>query len=82
MEAVDYKYRYRFERPKDISFEQWDKMRFEVQEELPWLIVSAGFGDDEYDEQRQHMLMHETCRRLGINCYSRYKNDEGGTKGR
>lgn len=73
MEAVDYKYRYRFERPKDISWEQWDKARAEVEGELGAVMERMGFTFDTYQENRQHVLVQETCARLGISAYTRRK---------
>lgn len=73
MEAVDYKYRYRFERPEGIAWEQWDKTRAEVERELGEVMGQMGYDFDTYQENRQHVLMQETCARLGIYAYSRRK---------
>ena len=71
MEAVDYKYRYRFVVPKEITFEEWDATRDEVQDTLAEVMISRGFDLDDYEENRQHVLIDETCKRLGLHCYSR-----------
>lgn len=73
MEAVDYKYRYRFERPEGVTWEQWDKTRSQVEGELGAVMARMGFDFDTYQENRQHVLMQETCARLGISAYSRRK---------
>lgn len=73
MEAVDYKYRYRFERPEGVTWEQWDKTRSQVEGELGAVMARMGFDFDAYQENRQHILMQETCARLGISAYSRRK---------
>ena len=71
MEAVDYKYRYRFERPKGVTWEMWDKVRSDVEDCENELIKQYGLDFDTYEENRQHIIIQETCRRLGIDAYSR-----------
>ena len=73
MEAVDYKYRYRFERPDGITWEQWETMRVQVENEKGSLLVSRGIEMDSYEENVKHIIIDETCRRLGIKAYSREK---------
>ena len=73
MEAVDYKYRYRFERPDGITWEQWETMRVQVENEKGSLLVSRGIEMDNYEENVKHIIIDETCRRLGIKAYSREK---------
>ena len=73
MEAVDYKYRYRFERPDGITWEQWETMRVQVENEKGSLLVSHGIEMDNYEENVKHIIIDETCRRLGIKAYSREK---------
>lgn len=73
MEAVDYKYRYRFERPVGITFEDWDAVRYQVRQDLPDIMEALGYDDDTYTENRQHVLITECCRRLGIDCYRRWR---------
>lgn len=73
MEAVDYKYRYRFERPKGVTWEQWETMRVQVENEKGSLLVSRGIEMDDYEENVKHIIIDETCRRLGINTYRREK---------
>ncbi len=71
MEAVDYKYRYRFVVPKNITFEQWETVCEEVREERNSVMASRGYGFDDYEENVQHVIIDETCRRLGLKCYHR-----------
>lgn len=74
MEAVDYKYRYRFVVPKDVTFEQWEEARVEVDNVLNDFLEEVCMPDySDYVEMKQHTLILETCKRLGINCYSRWK---------
>lgn len=73
MEAVDYKYRYRFERPDGISFEQWDAVRYQVERQIESILEQRGFGMEEYELFRQHTIMDEICKRLNISSYSRQK---------
>lgn len=72
MEAADYKYRYRFVRPEGVTFEQWDKVRYEVERELLVLMEQRRIPLEMFEEMRQHVLIEETCKRLGINCYWRW----------
>lgn len=74
MEAVDYKYRYRFERPDGITFEQWDAVRYQAWLERNALCAARGIGPDDYTENVQHIIVEETCRRLGIQSYRRWNN--------
>lgn len=74
MEAVDYKYRYRFERPEGITWEMWDKARAEAGERLQDILEIRCKPDySDYEDLRQHCLIEETCRILGINCYTRWE---------
>ena len=73
MEAVDYKYRYRFVVPENITFEQWESVCEEVREERNAVMESRGYGFDDYEENIQHVIIDETCRRLGLKCYHREK---------
>ena len=73
MEAMDYKYRYRFVVPKNITFEQWDKVRYEVEENIGVVMAQRGCSLDDVVENRQHIIIEETCKRLGIASYSRWK---------
>lgn len=74
MEAVDYKYRYRFEVPADITFETWDKVRYGVWQTRNELFNVSGLDVSEYDENIQDLILQETCRRIGISCYRRWSN--------
>lgn len=71
MEAVDYKYRYRFERPQGVTWEMWDKVRSDVEDCENELIKQYGLDFDTYEENRQHVIIQEICKRLGIDTYSR-----------
>lgn len=74
MEAVDYKYRYRFERPEGISYEQWEEARYKAWVNRNALCIGKGIDDDTYEENVQHIIMEETCRILGIQSYRRWYN--------
>ena len=71
MEAVDYKYRYRFERPDGITWEQWDKVRAEVRLNIGNIMNEYNVEFDDYAENEQHIIISESCRRLGIDDYYR-----------
>ena len=73
MEAVDYKYKYQFAIPREITFEQWETVCEEVREEQNVVMASRGYGFDDYEENIQHVIIDETCRRLGLKCYHREK---------
>ena len=73
MEAVDYKYRYQFIVPKEITFEQWETVCAEVREERNAVLENHGYGFDDYEENIQHVIIDETCHRLGLKCYHREK---------
>lgn len=74
MEAVDYKYRYRFVVPKNITLEQWESARMDAETVLPAVLDSICKPDySDYEELRQHTLIVETCKLLGIECYTRWK---------
>lgn len=73
MEAVDYKYRYRFVVPKGITFEQWDAVRYDVEENIGTIMAQHGYTFDDVVENQQHVIIEETCKRLGISSYTRWK---------
>ena len=73
MDACDYKYRYRFEVPKHITFEQWDKVRYDVQDKIYAIMFEYGYDFDNIEEDREHIIILETCKRLGLDCYRRWK---------
>ena len=74
MEAVDYKYRYRFVVPHDIALEQWESARMQAEALLPTVLESVCQPDySDYEELKQHTLIMEICKILSINCYSRWK---------
>lgn len=56
MEVVDYKYRYRFECPESITWEQWDKMRYEVWLERNNIFEKSGLSYFEYDENMRALM--------------------------
>lgn len=72
MEAVDYKYRYRFVVSKNITFEQWDSVRYNVEANIGEVLAQRGYTLDDVVENQQHVIIEETCRRLGISSYSRW----------
>ena len=73
MEAVDYKYRYRFERPEGLTFETWEAVRSQVEEDKGNVLQARGLTFADYEENMRHVIIDETCRRLGLNIYSREK---------
>lgn len=73
MEAVDYKYRYRFERPENITFDEWQDIMSEVENNISKILVEYGYDFKDYKEQKLHIIILETCKRLGIDNYKRWK---------
>lgn len=73
MEAVDYKYRYRFEQPEGLTFETWEAVRSQVEEDKGNVLQARGLTFADYEENMRHVIIDETCRRLGLNIYSREK---------
>ncbi len=73
MEAVDYKYRYRFKRPDGVTWEQWEAVRYKVSVDIKDRPDQYGLTESNYEENVQHTLVRETCRRLGLNCYERWQ---------
>lgn len=73
MEAVDYKYRYRFERPENITFDEWQDTMSEVENNISKILVEYGYDFKDYKEQKLHIIILETCKRLGIDNYKRWK---------
>lgn len=71
MEAVDYKYRYQFVVPNSITLEQWEAVCEAVQEERNSIMTARGYDFGSYEENIQHVIIDETCRRLGVKCYRR-----------
>lgn len=72
MEAVDYKYRYRFERP-NVTFEEWEQVRAEVEQQISKVLTIYGYDLGDYEEMKEHITILETCKRLGIDCYTRWE---------
>lgn len=73
MEACDYKYRYRFERPENVTLDDWEEARFEAETKAMKIMDKKGFSFEEYQENYNHIIISETCRILGINVYKRWK---------
>lgn len=73
MEAVDYKYRYRFERPENVTFDEWQDTMSEVENNISKILVEYGYDFKDYKEQKLHIIILETCKRLGIDNYKRWK---------
>ena len=76
MEAVDYKYRYRFERTKaleHLTFEQWDKVRSDVKDHAMQYMAERGMGFEDIEENELHTIIEETCKQLGVTGYSRWE---------
>ena len=73
MEAVDYKYRYRFERPENVTFDEWEDARYEAERIAGKIMYSKGLTFEEYQESYKHTVILETCKILGIDIYKRWK---------
>lgn len=71
MEAVDHKYRYRFERPEGITWEQWESVRVDVESKIGTIMENIGINFNSYEENLQHTIIQEICYRLKIDSYSR-----------
>lgn len=74
IEACDSKYRYWFERPKNISLEQWQGAYYEAFQKKELLFVKKGIDISKYEENIYHIAIEETCNLLGIkNNYKRWR---------
>lgn len=73
MEACDTKYRYRFERPDNLTFEEWDEARYEVKQNLGEYMLKNNVSLEEFEEMKEHLIIKLTCEKLGINSYKRWK---------
>lgn len=73
MEACDTKYRYRFERPENLTFEEWEQARAEIQTRIYPILDEKGYTEEEYQYYYQHTLIEETCKKLNINAYKRWE---------
>lgn len=73
MEAVDYKYRYRFVVPENITFEQWDRTRSDVQDHALQYMAERGMSVADIEENELHVIIEETCKQLGVTGYSRWE---------
>lgn len=73
MEAVDYKYRYRFERPENVTLDEWENARYEAKIKAMEIMTEQGLSFEDYRENYLHTVISETCKILGINIYKRWK---------
>ena len=73
MEAVDYKYRYRCVVPDNITFEQWDRARSDVQDHALQYMAERGMSVADIEENELHVIIEETCKQLGVTGYSRWE---------
>ena len=73
MEAFDYKYRYRFERPEGITFEEWENAFEHIKSNKAEIFTEKGLNFEEYEENYLHILIEQTCKKLGIKRYIRWK---------
>lgn len=74
MEAVDYKYRYRFEKPEGVTWDMWDKVRAKVWNIRNEAFEASGLEPSDYEENIQHVVIQEICKQLGIKSYTRWRN--------
>ncbi len=72
MEAFDYKYCYRIEFPKEITYEQWENEFSNVKENKLKILTDKGVDFDNYYENHLHILIETTCEHLGMR-YSRWE---------
>lgn len=72
MEAFDYKYCYRIEFPKEITYEQWENEFSNVEENELKILTDKGIDFDGYYENHLHILIETTCEHLGMR-YSRWE---------
>lgn len=72
MEAVDYKYRYRFERP-NVTFEEWEQAVAEVRNNFSEYLVKYGADFDNFEDMKEHVTIQAACDLLGIQNYKRWE---------
>jgi len=76
MVAFDEKYVYEVRRmEKDLDLETYEKALYEAENNLRQTMVKDGVGFEDYEEQRQHILIRETCKKLGIPYERRKRSD-------
>uniref|UniRef100_UPI0040281BE6 phage minor capsid protein n=1 Tax=Phocaeicola dorei TaxID=357276 RepID=UPI0040281BE6 len=76
MEASDKKYRYWFKRPENITLEQWQDAQIVACDKCNEIMFEKGFSFEQYEEYREHIIIAETCKILGISeNYKRWKNE-------
>lgn len=76
MEASDKKYRYWFKRPENITLEQWQEAQIVACDKCNEIMFEKGFSFEQYEEYREHIIIAETCKILGISeNYKRWKNE-------
>lgn len=73
MEACDHKYRYRFERPENITLDDWENAKYSAEQKAFCIMDEKGLSFDDYEENYNHIVISETCRILGIDVYKRWK---------
>lgn len=71
MEAFDYKYIYHMERAKGVSVDEWDNARYEAEQNVSKIMLERGYTEEEYEEQRLHLIIEEACKKCGIKYYRR-----------
>ena len=57
--------------PSGITLEQWEAVCEAVQEERNSIMTARRYDFGSYEENIQHVIIDETCRRLGVKCYRR-----------
>ncbi len=76
MRAFDFKYEYEAVFPdKLISEDDLYEAYYSAKDIREKLIINAGLGFDDYEENVQHLIIGEMCRHLGINYTRRLRND-------
>ena len=74
IEASDKKYRYWFKRPENITLEQWQEAQIVARDKCNEIMFEKGFSFEQYEEYREHIIISETCKILGIGeNYKRWK---------
>ena len=54
-----------FMTPQNITSEQWDKARSDVEDILSNFYEAYGYTEENYAEMQQHILIAETCKAFG-----------------
>ena len=71
MEAYDYKYIYHMERADGVTFEKWDEARYDAEQNVSKVMIKRGYAEEEYEEQRLHLIIEEACKKCGMKYYRR-----------